>query len=291
MRPKPAALTDLLAPRLPRGALLALLVLCLPGPVLAWGKPAHRVAAGLAEAQLRPVARAESARLLAAEGATSLAEVSGWADDVRRAGGERSRDTRRWHFVNFGSTGCEYAPARDCPGGDCLVAAINLQARRLADRHLPDAERAEALKFLVHLVADAHQPLHATTRALRGGLNVQVQWRGKGHNLHSLWDARLFERAREQSGLDEAGYLRRLQSLPPLPADPTRRSDRAAADWVQESCRVIAQERILPGAHVVGDDYLDAHRARMDQQLRIAGARLADVLNFALDPAHPRAKQ
>jgi hypothetical protein len=285
MRPSHAAPSPRPARRLRRAWLLAALLIALPGLAQAWGKPAHRLVAGLAEAQLRPSARAEATRLLATEGAAHLAEVSGWADEVRKAGGERARDTRRWHFVNFDRDSCEYAPARDCPDGDCIVAAINRQFLRLADRQLPDAERAEALKFLVHLVADVHQPLHATPRSLRGGLDFQVEWRGKGRNLHLLWDLSVLDRALEASSLDEAGYLRYLQAQPALPADPTRRSDRRAADWAQESCRVIAGDAITPRRHAISDAWLDARRARMDRQLRVAGARLADMLNFALDPA------
>jgi hypothetical protein len=225
------------------------------------------------------------ARLLATGGAAHLAEVSSWADELREAGGAQARDTRRWHFVNFDLAGCEYAPARDCPQGDCIVAAINSQFGRLADRRLPDAERAEALKFLVHLVADVHQPLHATPRALRGGLNEQVEWRGEGKNLHIAWDAWMLERALQATALDEGGYLRRLQQAPPLPTDPTRHSDRPVVDWAQASCRVIEAEALRPGRHKLGDDYFDSHRARMDLQLRLAGTRLARMLNLALDPA------
>ena len=287
MRPSPAAPTALLP-----ACLLALAVLLAgaPAPARAWGKPAHRLVAGVAEARLRPGARAEVARLLALDGATHLAEVSAWADEVRAAGGAQSRDTRRWHFVNFGGPGCEYAPARDCPDGDCIVAAINRQYLRLADRRLPEAERAEALKWLVHLVGDVHQPLHATPRALRGGLDFQVEWRGKGRNLHLFWDLSVLDRALEASALDEAGYLRQLQAQPPLPADRTQASDRAAADWAQESCRLIAAESLQPPRHALGDDYPDAHRARLDAQLRRAGARLAGMLNSALDPAPATAR-
>ena len=288
MRPTPAAPTSLLPACL---VALAVLLAGTCAPAWAWGKPAHRLVAGLAEAPLRPAARAEAARLLATEGAAHLSEVSDWADEVREAGGARARDTRRWHFVNFDSAGCEYAPARDCPDGDCIVAAINHQFGRLADRRLPDGERTEALKFLVHLVADVHQPLHATPKSLRGGLNVQVQARGKGGNLHALWDATLLERARDASSLDERGYLRHLQAQSPLPADPTRASDRRVAEWAQESCRVIDADALRPAGRVLADADLDARRARLDLQLRLAGARLADMLNSALDPAEPAASR
>jgi hypothetical protein len=118
-----------------------------------------------------------------------------------------------------------------------------------------------------------------------------VQWQGKGRNLHAVWDVLVLERALAAGALDEAGYLRRLQARPPLPADPSRHSDRPAADWAQESCRVIEGDAIRPRTHVLDAAYLDAHRARVDRQLRLAGARLAGMLNSALDPASAGARQ
>src|SRR4249919_3616440 len=99
MRP---SLADPTLPRLASLCLLALL-LALPTAALAWGRPAHRLVAELAQARLRPAARAEALRLLGTEGAGSLAEVSDWADEVRDAGGGRAHSTRRWHFVDFGA--------------------------------------------------------------------------------------------------------------------------------------------------------------------------------------------
>ena len=270
--------------------LLSALLAALPAPAQAWGKPAHRLVADLAEAGLQPRARAEAARLLAPEGAAHLADVASWADELRKAGGEQARDTRRWHFVNFSGPGCAYQPARDCPRGDCIVVALDRQLTRLADRARPDAERAEALKWLVHLAGDLHQPLHATPRALRGGLDFQVQWRGEGSNLHWTWDGIVLERALEATGLDEAGYLRRLEARPPPPDAATRHSASSTLEWATQSCRLIADEALLPPRHAIGDDYLDAQRARLDQQLRLAGARLAGMLNFALDPAPASAR-
>jgi len=284
---------SLAAPNSPASAallLLALLLAAAPVPARAWGKPAHRLVARLAEARLRPAARAEAARLLAPEGAKQLADVASWADEMREAGGDRARDTKRWHFVNFGGPDCDYVPARDCRNGDCIVAALDRQFLRLADRKLPDAERAEALKWLVHLAGDLHQPLHATPRALRGGLDFQVEWRGQGSNLHWTWDGFMLERAQEATGLDEAGYLRRLQAQPPPPAAAIRHSATSTTQWAQESCRLIAAEALQPPRHVIGDDYLDWHRPRLDQQLRLAGERLAGMLNSALDPAPARAR-
>jgi hypothetical protein len=59
-------------------------------------------------------------------------------------------------------------------------------------------------------------------------------------------------------------------------------------DWTQESCRLVREDALYPASHVLGDEYLAAHRAQMEARLRLAGARLADMLNFALDPREAR---
>lgn len=268
----------------------ALLLAGLSGQAGAWGEPAHRIVADLAQAQLRPAAQAEAMRLLRARPGMRLADVANWADELREAGGRQGRNTVRWHYVNFAPGQCEYVPARDCPDGNCVVGAINRQFLRLADRRLADDERQEALKFLVHFVADVHQPLHSSPVADRGGNDFQVAWRGKGRNLHGVWDSLIIDQAMRSSRFDETGYGHHLRALPALPADARRRSDRPAADWAEESCRVVRDERIYPPTHVIGDDYLAAHRPQVERRLRLAGTRLADMLNYALDP-RPNSKQ
>src|SRR3982750_4003956 len=67
----------------------------------AWGDRAHRVVAGLAQAQLRPGAAVEVSRLLAGEADPSLPGISNWADTVREDGGKAGRRTRRRHYGDF----------------------------------------------------------------------------------------------------------------------------------------------------------------------------------------------
>lgn len=269
---------------------LTLLALLGPAPARAWGKDGHRVVADLAEARLDPAARAEVARLLALEPATTLADVANWADEQREQGladVPGSPTDRRLHFVNF-HAGCDYVPARDCPEGRCVIAGINQQVLVLSDTRRPDADRLVALKMLVHLVGDAHQPLHNSPRDDKGGNDYQVSYRGEGSNLHATWDRALLKRAMGVDARDEAGFVAELQARPALPADPATHPDRRAADWSLESCRLVDGDGIYPAGHVIDDAYLDAHRARMETQLRRAGDRLGDMLNDALDPAMRR---
>jgi hypothetical protein len=165
-----------------------------------------------------------------------------------------------------------------------VIAAINRQRLVLGDRRRPDAERREALKYLVHLVADVHQPLHATPVHDKGGNDYQVAWHGKGRNLHGVWDDLVLFRAMSRDDVDADGYAAELRAQSPLPADPTAHSDQPATDWALESCRVVRDGGIYPRGHVIDDAWLDTKRPQLDRQLRRAGERLGDLLNAALDP-------
>lgn len=271
--------------------LSVLLLLAASGQALGWSKQGHQLVGELAQRELSPAAQAEVSRLLAGEPDPTLAGVSVWADQIRAesrgAGNALGTLSSRWHYVNFPAEGCQYVAARDCPGGDCVVGAINAQAAILADRSRSDEDRRNALKFVVHFVGDAHQPMHAGFARDRGGNNFQVNYRGRalpegqGTNLHGVWDYWLLQSA----GLDNAAYVARLRQSP-LPADPTRDALNPALEWTLESCRLIASEQIYPPKRRrnLTDAYLDLHRPTAERRVRQAGDRLARLINAALAP-------
>lgn len=99
--------------------------------------------------------------LLAIDNETTLAQASTWADEIR----PQRPETSRWHYVNIpinppAGTPPAYDARRDCPTGDCVVAKIGAFEAVLRDKAAPPRQRLEALKWLVHLVADINQPLH-----------------------------------------------------------------------------------------------------------------------------------
>ena len=270
---------------LPLLVLLATLIVASP-PAHAWGPKGHQIVGELAQRQLRPAARAQVERLLGGEPVASLAGVANWADEVRAAETGSTRSTSRWHYVSFKGGDCSYVPARDCPDGNCVIGAINRNFLVLADRARPDRERRDALKFLVHFIGDVHQPLHASPLDDRGGNEFQVNYHGLGRNLHGVWDSMILDKSR----LSVHDYADLLSRQSPLPVDPSRRSDRPAVVWAVESCQLIKSENIYPGTHLIDDKYLDAHRGLVEHRLRRAGARLADMLNYALDPPSTTAR-
>lgn len=261
----------------------ALLLLCLfacTSVAHAWNGYGHRLVADLAEPHLDPQARAEVQRLLALEGASSMAEVASWADDLRSSGTELGRRSAGWHFVNMAEDGCAFDAARHCANGNCVVAAIREQAAILGDRARPDAERLQALKFVIHFVGDAHQPMHAGYGHDRGGNRVQVHVHGKGSNLHALWDDTLLGSA----GLDQAAYADRLRLRPDqLTPDVGPYTPSAPAVWAEQSCRIATTPGVYPEKAKIEVGYLERYRSTAERQVQLGGARLARVLNDSLN--------
>jgi hypothetical protein len=267
-----------------------LLACTLAWPVQAWGPLGHAIIAELAQRQLSADARAEVLRLLGTGRAGSLAAVSSWADAIHDDPAEQAlwQRTRRQHYVDFRGPTCEFEPALDCRGGQCVVAGIAHYVEVLADRSRSDAVRAEALKFVVHFVGDVHQPLHAGHRDDRGGNTWQVRFEGRGSNLHRVWDSSLLA----SRGLAAPAYARLLEAHPGAPPQAAAGADAAVyARWAQESCRITAQPGFYPQTRRIDAAYVRTERPVAEQRLRVASRRLAAILDAALANDAPRTHQ
>ena len=145
-----------------------------------------------------------------------------------------------------------------------------------------DLRLALGLTHILSHLANADEPMHAGNGHDRGGNRFQVNLHGRGINLHALWDSGMLDTL----GLDEEAWLERLRQRPapavaavaaaaPLPPETARA-------WAEHSCRIATAPGAYPDGHVVGEDYIQAHLPLLEAQLRLAGARLAEVLNAAL---------
>jgi hypothetical protein len=122
--------------------------------------------------------------------AHDIASGATWADRYRDSdrGGSRQRyeQTRQWHFVNieldgpnldracFGHPRLPAAvPASSGPAKACLVDKIEQFTAELSNSATAPGERLLALEFLLHLVGDVHQPLHAVDDHDAGGNRKQ----------------------------------------------------------------------------------------------------------------------
>jgi hypothetical protein len=237
-------------------------------PAVAWGPNGHRVAALIAENHLEPGARAEVKLLL---GGQTLAEASTWADDAREQ--RNWRQSAPWHYVNI-PDGQTYASSRKNRRGDVLQA-IERFRKTLADRRASPAKRVDALRFLVHFVADLHQPLHVGRAEDRGGNDVEVRWFGRPSNLHQVWDSGILGRQRMSAerwaaSLDRAGPERVDGWL-----------DSSPLDWAVESQELRPQVYRI-GDGNLGERYLRENLLIVRRRLLQAGVRLAALLEQTL---------
>ena len=270
---------------------LGLAVACLWSPVVhTWGPEGHHIVAKIALGRLTPEAKKATQDLLGAE---DFVAVSTWADEVR----SQRPETYNWHFVDIPYDQLNYLAVRDCkptPRGDCILAELERARHDLTDATLAKERRAEALKWIIHLMGDLHQPLHCIDNHDRGGNDVFVTVAGEPPpppgvrlNLHGVWDARIIA----DRETDETKYLDMLtaeyqsQQVMGAPIDFTA--------WAEASHQIAVQYAYAypgfsPGApppptQVVALDkeYQNNARLAIDHQLELAGVRLASVLNSA----------
>lgn len=231
--------------------------------VYAWGSQGHQVVAGLALAQLTPKARAEVDRLLAQEPGETLVSISTWADE------HKNPTTARWHYVNFPRDSCSFDAVRDCPDGQCRVAAIERQTAVLVS-NASDEKRLNALKYLVHLIGDVYQPLHAGYLDDKGGNKYQLQAFMRGSILHALWDSGIIKSRAEDTDAMTARLLKRRTAF--------EFRKWSAVRAAEQSCRIVGVPGFYP-VRRVGQDYIDRFTPVLERQLTAAGTALAAVLN------------
>jgi hypothetical protein len=272
---------------------------------MAWGDDGHKVVALIAEQFLTPTARRQVDALLAGDTDTltrhDIASAATWADRFREENHRRDNydATRRWHYVDLeiedpdltkACYGRKPLPA-DLPAslGDknaCIVDKITQFAAELAALTTDAEERVFALKFLLHLVGDLHQPLHAADHGDAGGNSVKVTVEGFDHktrdNLHGVWDVQFVDAL----GRPPAALAKTLLAqITPAQAAEWRQG--TVDDWALEAFNIAFTD--VYGDPPLSKDapqFLDAayvERAKRDVALQLsrAGVRLAAVLNRA----------
>lgn len=274
----------------------ALVALLGVAPALGWSSLGHRVAAQVAQDRLSPEAKAGVGRLFGEDDA--LAAVAACPDELLfssvtfrcgrslELGPDAERRTAPWHYVNLPASMTATAEALSgwCPGGDCLLDAIRAQQAVLARADATDRERRLAVMHLVHLVADAHQPLHCANDDDRGGNDKRVALGGESFKLHELWDGMLRplrgrRRPRSPNPMARKAerLIRRTDVSAWLAGDPVLAA-------VIESHEIAGRE-IYP-AYQASAEIDAAYLARFEpvvvERLAKAGVRLAAILERAL---------
>ena len=321
-----------------RAALIAAaLTMVQTPPAAAWNARGHMTVAGVAWINLKPQVRVRAAQLLALnpDHATWIAglaeadrpvhafmEAATWPDDIRsryrndgytpvdadadlNIGYADRRVRAYWHFKNvpFSNDG---TPLRD-PFRVNAETQIRALGDSLADPALDDAAKSFNLTWLLHLVGDVHQPLHASARFTAtdrngdsGGNGVIVcrpaparcQTEGRyADKLHGLWDQAIGTSASAKSAFRKAGELNAVAAQPgTFLGRVVARTNLAAPPeaWIVESFELARKyayaDPIGPGSgpYYPSDKYRADAGSIAEQQVVIGGLRLAALLNRQL---------
>lgn len=150
----------------------------------AWGPTGHRVVGEIAEKRLNFRVKKKLNSLLDGH---SLARVSNWPDKIKSEP-EKYSHTFRWHYTDWPLSSQQYDFENN---SGSLISSINKMIEQMKNKKLPKGDRAFAIKFLVHLIGDLHQPLHVGNGKDRGGNDCKVIFHDEKVNLHSLWDSKM----------------------------------------------------------------------------------------------------
>ncbi len=248
--------------------------------------------------------------------AEALANAGEWPDAVARDKYERSQE---WHFIDLGLKPDAKRDGALWAADNTAFAKLVKYYWSVKRGDKDELEPASDLEFLVHLVGDIHQPLHSATNRDRGGNCLFVTFRTRHggtsarKKFHGTMDSGILE---DRRGVNDRNIARQLfrDSKAAIEAEAASARAHIAADpakavraWIEESHALAVRELygtltppvstfvaapVLPDCHgaapelkgrtwSLGTKGTDRASRLIEQQLIVAGARLAGLLNAA----------
>ena len=237
------------------------------GSSVYWSKTGHRAIGKVAQEELSGRTRRAMDKLLDGQ---SIASISNFADEIKAD--RRFREFSAWHYVNI-PPDKDYSDIEPSKYGDLVVGIQKCITMVKNDKNTKE-DRVFYLKMLVHLIGDLHQPMHVGRVEDKGGNDIQVQWFGKGSNLHRVWDSNMIN----DFGLS---YTELAISLPKLDKKEKRAIQNGTVlDWVEESQEIANKlyESVEVGEKLAYS-YSYIWWGTVESQLQKGGLRLAKVLD------------
>lgn len=233
-----------------------------------WSQKGHDVTAAIAERHLTPKAKAAVDSLL---GGRSMIYWANWLDNASHT--PEYKYTKTWHYKNV-NDGVRYEEMAAHPAGDA-VTAIKSSLEKLNDSTTSTADKELALKILIHVTGDIHQPMHMGHATDLGGNRVKVKFFGRDANLHSVWDGSIVESGHKWSYTEWVEQLDRVS-----PEVEQSYTAGTVDDWAKQSV-AIAKEiyNAMPPGTDIGYDEVARWTPIIENQLLAAGLRLASLLN------------
>jgi hypothetical protein len=243
--------------------------------------------------------RGELAFLMAARWPDAIKRDSGYVNDGNDNGetpvepvaslniGYKDKARHKyWHYkdVGFSTDGTAVEPAK-VPNAETTIVRFRAT---LASPKATAGLKSYDLSWLIHLVGDIHQPLHATSRFTAdlphgdiGGNKVALCVAPCRDELHAFWDDAL---GRSESA---ASAIELAATLPAAPAGLAKITK--VATWIDESvASAKADVYVAPvgaagrGPYTLDDGYAAHAREIAAQRIALAGARLAHLIRVAL---------
>ena len=189
-----------------------------------------------------------------------------------------------WHFVDTPfSRDHTSLPSVPTPNVQDRIVTF----RAVLKSNDPDDLKSCDLSWLLHLMGDAHQPLHCATRVIAsdpdgddGGNQVRLTSCTKCE-LHAFWDDAL------GTSTSFKTVIAKAKTIPK--ANATAAADLNEADWADESFKAAKTSAYKKPPIGKGDgpftttaSYDKAAGSLAEKRIALAGARLANVLNADL---------
>ncbi len=155
-----------------------------------WGQLGHKTAAQIAWNLMDNNTRSKLNDILNNK---SFSDISTWADEARAQA--------EWKFTiwyHFEKAPDNYTYLDNLKRQDekykkigGLIEALYVAEQMYKNTTSNEEEKENAIKFLVHFIADIHQPLHTGRVEDNSGNKIPVKWLGFDVTLHQVWDSQM----------------------------------------------------------------------------------------------------
>jgi len=279
-------------------ALPPLLLIALFFNASAWDKDGHEAIGMTTMSALEGAAVAQVKHLM---GGRDAVDVAAWAHKVNK----KYPWTVPLHFQPQPSWACNGADTSVCSENRCLVKALKHFYGRLTnqqlvtidwpkDMHLTDAD---AVKYLINLIGDLHQPMHLSAASEDMGRNLSVTFRGKKTTMFDLWDSGLTQAIMHDSPSFWWGgwtHVQRTRVEYEKDGEKWKKDGVVSFDhWADETSKFLCENvhtNPVTGRHLwenqkevsIDPNLFEIWKREMLSRMLVAGARTAIVLNAIL---------
>ncbi|SEG66553.1 S1/P1 nuclease [Sphingobacterium lactis] len=252
--------------------MLFFMLLSFSQQAFAWGMTGHRVISEIAEKHLSRKAKRNIERLI---GHQKIAYWSNWADFIKSSPDTLLLKTGSWHFLNtLGNlTHAQFLVELQNSPEQNLYKAYKRVRQDVVNKELTLEQRQQAFYFMVHLLGDAHQPMHVSRAEDLGGNRIPVTFFGREGNIHRIWDSDLVDN-------EKYSYSEYARVLDYEKYFYKQYTNSTFEDWLYESHQLanIIYDDVAKN-NKLSYDYIFRFKEPMENALLKAGLRLAKELN------------